>query len=132
MDILLAQPAHDLALVGGDLVIATLAQEIAQSIKIRLLTILGEWYLDDTIGFIDVINMTGAGQPVGVKASTSQARLDNMRNRLRDAVLTTPGVATIDRVTLGYQRSTRQVALTFAATAVTGDVITGTLGRSVQ
>lgn len=42
---------HDIALVGNDFVLTeTIPMTLAQRLKIRLLTFLGEWYLDVTEG----------------------------------------------------------------------------------
>lgn len=46
-DILLDPISHDIVISGGDL---SVAEAVAQHIKQRLLTILGEWFLDLSIG----------------------------------------------------------------------------------
>ncbi len=50
MDFQLDADTNDLVLVGGDIVLASGLQAVAQRIKDRLQTFLGEWFLDRDFG----------------------------------------------------------------------------------
>lgn len=50
IDLKLNTLTHDLAVEKGDLAIVNRGDEIAQNLKIRLLFIAGEWFLDTTVG----------------------------------------------------------------------------------
>ena len=114
MDVKLDSSTHDLALSGGDLVIITEELDTAQSIKIRLLTIAGEWFQDDTIGWIDEDRVFGKG-----------VSLAYIRSKLLGVIEGTPGVlagsCSFDRVAL--DRTTRTLSVEFRCKAVDGEVI---------
>lgn len=50
MDLKLEKLTHDLSIVSGDIEIVTGNDEIAQRIRDRLLTFLGEWFLNLSYG----------------------------------------------------------------------------------
>lgn len=50
VDIALHASEHDLVIKDGDLLLIDNAERVAQQIKVKLLTLLGEWFLDTTWG----------------------------------------------------------------------------------
>lgn len=82
---------HDLVIENGDLALVTEGSEVAQSCKIRLLTIESEWVLDFQIGlpWFDRI----------MKVNTSLAEKEGyIKNTIRD----TEGVLQVAKFELGF------------------------------
>lgn len=50
VDIALHANDHDIIIKDGDFLIIDNAERVAQQIKVRILTFLGEWFLDNTHG----------------------------------------------------------------------------------
>lgn len=108
LDILLDEPDHDLQITHGDLV---LEASVAQKIKIRLLFIRGEWFLDIERGvpyFEDIF----------VKAPN----LDHLRAIYRTTVLETLGVTAVAAFDLALNAATRNLSVTFEADTTTGTI----------
>jgi hypothetical protein len=80
---LLDRTTHDLVRRGGGFVWIEGDEQIRQSIKVRLLTIAGEWFQDPTIGLIDLIEGRMFGKGVS---------LPYIRKRIVEEILATPGM----------------------------------------
>lgn len=83
---------------------------IDQQIQIRLRTFLNEWFLDTRVGipyFRDIL----------IKAPN----LGVIENIYRDAILSTPGVVTVDYITAEINAAQRTLNLTFKATVDSGE-----------
>lgn len=121
IDLKLDPVTWDLAIEGGDLAIVSGADELVQHIGIRLRTILGEWFQDPSIGFLDLKRMYGR--------PASEA---HFRRRLieeieaDDQVL--KGSAVIDALT--YERETRARSVSWHARMVSGDPLVGLVSVS--
>ena len=50
VDIALHANDHDILIKDGDFLLIDNAERVAQQIKVKLLTFLGEWFLDTTLG----------------------------------------------------------------------------------
>lgn len=50
VDIALNASSHDIIIKDGDFLLVDNAERVAQQIKVKLLTLLGEWFLDTTWG----------------------------------------------------------------------------------
>ena len=96
---------NDLELIEG-------VDAIAQDISTRLQTFLGEWYLDERIG------MPYFQQILGQKP-----RLGLVRSLYNDAIISTPGVNTINDLTLDYNTTTRALSISFRADTVSGALV---------
>jgi hypothetical protein len=108
-DLKLDPVTGDLELSTGDLQIVEGSDAIAQHIRIRLRTLLGEWFLDDRIGvpYIQRILIKNPGTNV-------------VRRILRQVVEQTPGVVDVGAFTTDYDGATRRLSVSFNAT-VDGD-----------
>jgi hypothetical protein len=120
MDIALSRTTHDLALAGNDLTLVTGAADTVQSIRIRLLTIKAEWFLDDTIGWLSFTEVYG---------KRSQQALAGIRATILSEIQNTPGVlansAVIDALDLNA--ATRTLSCTWHARALDGEAISDTV-----
>jgi hypothetical protein len=112
MDLKLDKQTHDLVIEGGDLVFVDGAEDVVQSIKIRLLTLAGEWFLDDTIGWI-----TFAGMPFG-----KVSNLSAVRARILQEITGTPGVLSAEITAFSLIPSTRNLSVTYRARVTDGFV----------
>ena len=113
MDLLLDKTTHDLTLKNGDLQLVDGGNWVQQSIKQNLQTLLGEWFLDPTIGlpWFDEIMQKG----------TSRSRVQQLLIR---EIIKTNGVEKLNSLTLDLDPSTRRAVVTFEVQAL-GTVITG-------
>ena len=85
------------------------ADAIAQHVQFRLRLFKGEWFLDAAIGmpYYDTVL---------VKAPDLIA----IRSEIRQAILSTPGVASLDGLDLAFDRAARTLSVSFAATTDAG------------
>jgi len=98
---------NDLDLVDG-------TDAIAQDVSTRLQTFLGEWYLDERIG------MPYFQQILGKKP-----RLALVRSIYNDAILSTPGINTVNDLELDYESGTRTLRVAFRADTISGSLVYG-------
>ena len=113
MDILLTAD-HDLDLQGDDLVLVAGADCTAQVLKIRWLTLVAEWFLDDSLGVWTMEDF---------RSKWSVSKLAELRARLERAALETPGVTACTITTFDLNRATRHLSIQARATMDTGDAI---------
>ena len=122
-----AEDYGDLRIIGSDLVLTDDvdprgSQAIRQDMLARLRTFRGEWFLDTTIG-------VPYYQTVLVKSPDMTA----IATALKDEILNTPGILTLDRFTARVIPGTRTLAVSFAASTVLGQVVySGILSNSSQ
>jgi hypothetical protein len=88
---------HDLVKRGGRYLWIKGTEQIRQSVKVRLKTLVGEWFQDPTIGLIDLLEGRMFGKGVS---------LAYIRRRLLEEILATPGMGTaeITRLELSTER----------------------------
>ena len=111
---LLLDRDHDLALVGGDLALATEErQQVAQHIKQRLLAIQGEWFLDLSVGLPWFNTILG-----------KHRSLDIVESLLRDQIEGTPRVAQLTSFLLEIDETRERTARVDFSVSISG---TGTL-----
>jgi hypothetical protein len=84
---------------------------VAQQIKINLLTILGEWFLDDTWGV-----------PYLEEILIKNPHLASVETILRDHISSVPGVTRIVSLGLGWDRQARTLAVEFACETDMGPI----------
>jgi len=104
--------AHDICIENGDLVLVTDGAEVAQSCKIRLLTVEAEWILDFQIGlpWFDRI----------MKVSTSLAEKEGLiKNVIRD----TEGVRSVVSFELGFDFENHAMSVEHETDTIYGPII---------
>ena len=97
-------------IIGRGTVKTTGPDYVIQLVKNRLLTQLGEWALDRNIG----IPWYDGG------IIERNPDLDLIRGIITDAIAETPGVATVQRVDMVYNRNERNLAVFFQAKTIFG------------
>ncbi len=102
----------DLAISGGRPGIAEGLDATVQKLRVRLRLWQGEWPFDRTVGI-------PYGRILGEKGISAFASAT-----LRQAIATSPGVATLDAYAFTEDRARRSASLAFRATSVTGEPIT--------
>ena len=114
--------AHDLRLDAGDFAYLdavssgeTSSDDLAQSIKTRLLHFRGENYLD-----------TRTGLPWFQSILVKSPNLVRVRALVRAAIASVPGVTAVPVVDLSLDRSTRTLTIDWIAVAVGGATIRST------
>jgi hypothetical protein len=103
---------HDIIIQDGDLVLVTDGEEVAQSCKIRLLTIEAEWVLDFLLGvpWFDKV----------MKVSTS---LNEKEGILKNVIRGTEGVLALVTFELGFDPVAHSMSVDFEADTVYGPII---------
>lgn len=99
---------------AGDLVLCDGVDLAAQSIRLVLLTHVGEWWADTTQG------IDWAGE-VFVK----DPRLDIIRALIADQIESVPGVVAVGEIGIDIDAVTRAATITINATAENGELIQG-------
>ena len=112
-DFKLSKDTHDLVLGNGDLSFVDEKEEIAQSIKVRLLFIRGEWILDLQLGvqMYDVLFNT----------RVSKALKEQL---IKNIILQTDGVTGVASFNFDVDSTTKKATVTFEVNTVYG-VTTG-------
>lgn len=105
MDIKLDSKSHDIVLVNRDLSLLRDGDLVAQRIKQRLLTHLGEWFLDETIGLPWNQLIFQKGFPVNL-----------IRSYIIRTIVLTVGIESLDTFELDVNSSTREMFVKFEAT----------------
>jgi hypothetical protein len=101
---------HDLEIGDdGDLILVEDLDSIVQHLTIRLQFFLGEWFLDERIGF-----------PYFEEVLRKAPDLNVVRSLFRDAILTTPGVLAVTELNLDYDGTTRTLSVSFRAATTEG------------
>lgn len=111
MDLLLNQKTHDLVIDSFDLVLVDGLDLIRQRLKQRLLTVRGEWFLNEEIGLPWFAEINAKGTPEG-----------RIRALLIEEITETEGVLSLDRFELDYNARTRTMLVQFEVTATAGRV----------
>ena len=94
----------ELDLATGDLVLIDGADAVAQQLKIRLRFIQGEWFLDQRVGI-----------PYYSQIWVKNPNLPLVATIYRRAILSTPGVESVERLDYDFSASTREYRLDFSA-----------------
>jgi len=92
------------------------ADKVAQQIKINLLTFLGEWFLDNTLGV-----------PYLEEILIKNPRIPSVETILRNHISGVPNVTRITRFGLGWDRKARTLSVEFAC-----DTDLGPISESVK
>jgi hypothetical protein len=102
----------DLALTAGRLTLVEGAEAVAQRLEGRLSLWLGSWFADLAVGvpFLDFLGQKNAD-------ALAEATL-------RRAILTCPGVTSLESFTFTVDRNARSATVTFRARTVAGRTVT--------
>lgn len=104
-DLALNASSHDLALTdAGDLMLIDNAERVAQQIKINLMLIKGEWFLDP-----------GAGVPYLDEIFTKNPNLEHIKSLFRSKILEVEGVESVLSLELSHDVLTRIVKVNYSA-----------------
>lgn len=114
MDLELDPATHDLVIsdVTHDLAILDAPDSIAQKLAIRLQFFLGDFFLDERIGI-----------PYFSKVFVKAPSLVLIRALFRDAILTTPGVISIERFDMDFDIAQRTLTPSFSVKVEDQDAI---------
>lgn len=110
-DLLLGANSHDFETTGFELHIAEGTQATAQRIKIRLKLFLGEWFLDLL-----------AGIPYYQDILIRNPDINKVNALIREAILTTPTVLSIDSYEYALNTTTRTFSVNFRCTTSNGTI----------
>ena len=111
-DLKLGTATHDLEIVNGDLQLVTESEEVAQSVKIRLLFWKGEWILDYSKGVEYINGIYDLGK--------SQEYKDQ---QFKKAILGTKHMKQIIDYVFGVDSANQTASVEFEATTEYGDVV---------
>jgi len=101
----------DFAISGGDLVLISGLEAIAQSVRIRLQFFRGEWYLN-----------TEAGVPWFQSVLVKNPDAVLLRTIFRDAIAETPGILAVVELSLSFDARARRLAVRYRATTDLGEL----------
>lgn len=107
-DILLDPDTHDLDIVDGDLL---LGADVAQAVKIRLLAVRGEWFLDRT-----------AGIPYYEQVLVKNPNLSHVDALFRQTIVETPGINQLLSFETDFDANTRTYTVTWSADTDEGEI----------
>lgn len=100
----------DLAIVAHELVLVTDDEAIAQQLRTRLKFFLGEHFLNVSLGL-----------PFYREILKKNPNLNLVRSIFREAILTTPGVVSVEELFLEINGATRTLEISFKARIDTGE-----------
>lgn len=103
-DLQLATLDNDLDIDGAAMSIVDGDDALLQHLLIRLRLFKGEWFLDERVGV-----------PYYDSILIKNPDLVAIRSIFRQAILTTPGIASLDALTTSYDSTTRTLTVTFTA-----------------
>lgn len=101
---------HDIIIGRGATRISG-ATQVAQLVKCRLLTLFGEWSLDDTIGL-----------PWYESIFTKQVRVSDIESAVANIIRGTEGVQQLLSIDIDADFRTRQLNISFVAISDYGDI----------
>jgi len=97
----------DIDLSTGDIVLTEGSEAIAQHMRIRFSTILGEYFLDKRIGV-----------PYFQSLMIKNPKTNVVRGILQEVALGTPGVEAVNDLALDFDGATRALSVTLRATII--------------
>lgn len=104
VDIALNATSHDIIIKDGDFLLIDDAERVAQQIKVKLLTLLGEWFLDTTWG-VPYLEYILIKQP-------NRALIYQI---LREQILSVDDVKGLNSLDLGYDVRKRTLMVNYEA-----------------
>lgn len=107
-DLLLDPETHDLVFRDGDVVMEV---NVAQAVKIALLFVTGEWFLDRSDGV-----------PYFSQIFTKAPNLDHIAAIYRKTILAVPGVKDLLEFSLDFTAATRELIVRWKADTDEGEI----------
>jgi hypothetical protein len=111
-DLALDTLTGDLDITGDELHVIDGDDAIIQHLAIRLRLFRGEWFLDETIGM-----------PYYERVLVKNPDLVAVRSAFRQAIITTPGIASLDKFSLALDSATRKLTVEFTAIKDSGGTL---------
>ena len=102
VDIALHANDHDILIKDGDLLLIDNAERVAQQIKVKLLTFLGEWFLDTTWGV-----------PYLEYILVKQPNQELIKQILSEQILSVDDVKSLNALELDYQVKVRTLIINY-------------------
>lgn len=103
----------DLDLTGHQISLVTGSDAIAQQLELRLRMFLGEHFLDTRLGI-----------PFYRDVLVKNPNIPLLRSIFKEAILTTPGVVSLQDLQVVVNAAARQLELSFSATVDTDEILT--------
>ena len=110
-DILLDRDSHDLAVIDGDLQLVRGVDLIRQRLKQRILTISGEWFLDENIGL-----------PWFQEFSQKGIDDERVKAAILRVIAETQGVSEVVEFDMSLDRRARKLMVSFRVTTTLSDI----------
>jgi hypothetical protein len=105
--------SNDIFLLNGKIATITGSEQVAQSVRTRLLTYLGEWFLDTT-----------AGLPYFQRVFTKPANFILTEAAIKNEILRTEGVDKLLSFEFSFDRNTRILDISYTAITIFGEIST--------
>lgn len=102
VDIALHANDHDILIKDGDFLLIDNAERVAQQIKVKLLTFLGEWFLDTTWGV-----------PYLEYILVKQPKQELIKQILSEQILSVDDVKSLNALELDYQVKVRTLIINY-------------------
>ena len=102
VDITLHANDHDILIKDGDFLLIDNAERVAQQIKVKLLTFLGEWFLDTTWGV-----------PYLEYILVKQPNQELIKQILSEQILSVDDVKSLNALELDYQVKVRTLIINY-------------------
>lgn len=102
VDIALNANDHDILIKDGDFLLIDNAERVAQQIKVKLLTFLGEWFLDNTWGV-----------PYLEYILVKQPNQDLIKQILSEQISSVDDVKSLNALELDYQVKVRTLIINY-------------------
>ena len=108
-DLALDAKTHDIVIIDNDVIFIDNAERVAQQIKIQLLTMLGEWFLDVTHGvpYLEYILI-------------KNPNFELIRQIIKEQILRVDDVDAVNSIELDYNARQRMLSVTYEASTQYG------------
>lgn len=108
-DLALDAKTHDIVVHDSDVIFIDNAERVAQQIKIHLLTLLGEWFLDVTHGV-----------PYLEYILVKNPNFELIRQILKEHILNVDDVSAVNSIVLDYDARQRRLSVEYEASTEYG------------
>lgn len=128
IDVLLDPVTHDIVIENGDAVLASGLDAVSQQIKIALLMVKGEWFMDleDGVPYFERAGIPASRALMGSRYNSNRAVAE-----FRKAILKVSDVVRITSLSATFAASTRTLSIRFTVRTSFGDTVADTLERTI-